>query len=174
LLGRVGHDFDHAGLAVDKPAGEAFADVGFPLPGLIPPGVERVDTPLAELAVSKTERGTRVEWLDGVPDGPRALELFGATVSAAEYDSHWHRTFAPGSKFLTHPSMRATSTTEPSRTRTRGARGRPALASAGAIAPASRRRALGDLRDRGAELVRRAVARLGEDRAHAGSASRRP
>jgi arylamine N-acetyltransferase len=106
LLGKVGRDFDHAGLAVDTPAGEVLADVGFPLPGLIPTRVERVDTPLAELAVAKTERGTRVEWLDGVPDGPRALELFGATVSAAEYDSHWRRTFAPGSKFLTLLSMR--------------------------------------------------------------------
>ncbi len=106
LLGKVGRDFDHAGLAVETPAGEVLADVGFPLPGLIPQGVERVETPLAELAVERTERGMRVEWLDGVPDGPRALELFGATVSAAEYDTHWRRTFAPGSKFLTLLSMR--------------------------------------------------------------------
>jgi arylamine N-acetyltransferase len=106
LLGRVGSDFDHAGLAVETPAGEVIADVGFPLPGLIPPGAGRVDTPLAELAVEKTERGIRVEWRDGVPEGPRALELFAPTVTEDEYAAHWRRTFAPGSRFLTLFSMR--------------------------------------------------------------------
>ena len=106
LLGKVGRDFDHAGLAVETPAGEVIADVGFPLPGLIPPGAERVDTALAELAVEKTERGIRVEWRDGVPEGPRALELFAPTVTEDEYAAHWRRTFAPGSRFLTLFSMR--------------------------------------------------------------------
>ena len=106
LLGKVGTDFDHAGLAVETPAGEVIADVGFPLPGLIPPGAERVDTPLAELAIEKTERGIRVEWRDGVPEGPRALELFAPTVTEDEYAAHWRRTFAPGSRFLTLFSMR--------------------------------------------------------------------
>jgi len=106
LLGKVGRDFDHAGLAVETPAGEVIADVGFPLPGLIPPGAERVDTPIAELGVEKTERGIRVEWRDGVPEGPRALELFAPTVTEDEYAAHWRRTFAPGSRFLTLFSMR--------------------------------------------------------------------
>ncbi|HEY4231503.1 MAG TPA: arylamine N-acetyltransferase [Thermoanaerobaculia bacterium] len=106
LLGKVGRDFDHAGLAVETPAGEVIADVGFPLPGLIPPGAERVDTTLAELAVEKTERGIRVEWQDGVPEGPRALELFAPTVTEDEYATQWRRTFAPGSRFLTLFSMR--------------------------------------------------------------------
>lgn len=106
LLGRVGRDFDHAGLAVETPAGETLADVGFPLPGLIPSGAERVETALAELAVEKTERGTRVRWVDGVPDETRALELFAPTVSESEYDAHWRATFAPGARFLTRIAMR--------------------------------------------------------------------
>src|SRR5262245_31665869 len=55
-LGRVERDFDHAGLLVESatPAGEVLADVGFPLPALIPPGVERLETALAELSIART------------------------------------------------------------------------------------------------------------------------
>ena len=133
LLGRVGRDFDHAGLAVDTPAGEVLADVGFPLPGLIPAGAERVETSLAELAVERTERGMRVEWLDGVPDGPRALELFDAEVSAAEYDGALAPDVRAGVE-VPDASLDAPRSRQPNRfLRGRGgARGRPALAPADA------------------------------------------
>jgi arylamine N-acetyltransferase len=106
LLGRVEHDGDHAGLAVAAPAGEVLADVGFPLTAVIPAGVERLETALAELAITRTARGTAVAWLDGVPEGPRGLELFSETVSEERYREHWRKTFRPDSRFLTRVAMR--------------------------------------------------------------------
>src|SRR5262245_57323639 len=112
LLGRVERDFDHAGLLVEAeaetaaPAGEVLADVGFPLPALIPPGVERLETALAELSIARTPRGTAVAWVDGVPEGPRALELFDEPVTEERFREHWRKTFHPGSRFLTRLSMR--------------------------------------------------------------------
>jgi arylamine N-acetyltransferase len=106
LLGRVERDGDHAGLAVETPAGEVLADVGFPLPALLPAHAETVETALAELAITRTPRGTAVAWLDGVPEGPRALELFSETVSEESFAEHWRRTFHPGSRFLQRIAMR--------------------------------------------------------------------
>src|SRR5262249_5533791 len=71
LLGRVERDFDHAGLLVEAeaeaetgtPAGGVLADVGFPLPALIPVGVERLETALGELSITRTGRGTAVAWV---------------------------------------------------------------------------------------------------------------
>ena len=106
LLGRVEHDGDHSGLAVATPAGETLADVGFPLPALVPPQGDRLDTPLAELLIERTARGTAVRWVDGVPEGPRSLELFAAEVSEESFAEHWRKTFRPGSRFLRRVSMR--------------------------------------------------------------------
>ena len=106
LLGRVEHDGDHAGLAVETGAGETLADVGFPLPALLPADAERVESARSELAIARTARGIAVEWVDGVPEGPRALELFSETVSEERFAEHWRRTFHPGSKFLKRIAMR--------------------------------------------------------------------
>jgi arylamine N-acetyltransferase len=106
LLGRVQHDGDHAGLAVETPAGETLADVGFPLPALVPARGERLETVLGELAIERTARGTAVRWVDGVPEGPRSLELFAGEVSAETFAEHWRRTFHPGSRFLRRVEMR--------------------------------------------------------------------
>jgi arylamine N-acetyltransferase len=106
LLGRVEHDGDHAGLAVETSAGETLADVGFPLPALLPAHAERVESTLAELSIARTARGIAVEWVDGVPEGPRALELFSDTVPEERFAELWRRTFRPGSRFLKRIAMR--------------------------------------------------------------------
>lgn len=106
LLGRVERDFDHAGLAVAAASGETLADVGFPLPALIPPDAESLETPLAELRIEPTPRGKSVAWVDGVPEGPRALELFSETATPERFEAHWRATFRSDSRFLARVAMR--------------------------------------------------------------------
>lgn len=109
-LGRVERDFDHAGLLVEAETGTSsggvLADVGFPLPALIPAGADRVESALGELSVARTGRGTAVAWVDGVPEGPRALELFDEAVSEERFAEEWRKTFRSSSRFLTRLSMR--------------------------------------------------------------------
>jgi len=104
-LGRVERDFDHAALVVATEVGEWIADVGFPLPALLPVGGGEVETEIAALSATETERGLIVRFLSGVPDGPRRLEIFRAPVSEDEYLTLWRKTFRPDSKFLRNVSL---------------------------------------------------------------------
>jgi arylamine N-acetyltransferase len=104
-LGKVEKDFDHAALVVSTEGGEWIADVGFPLSALIPMGGGEVETEIAELAATATERGLAVRFLSGVPDGPRRLEIFRAAVPEEEYLELWRRTFRADSRFLTNVSL---------------------------------------------------------------------
>ncbi len=106
VLGRVERDFDHAALVVREAAASWICDVGFPLPALLPAGEGRIDTTLAEIAVGTTSRGYRIEFLSGVPDGPRALEIFGSEVPEEEFRDRWRETFASDSKFLSGVVLR--------------------------------------------------------------------
>ena len=100
VLGRVGKDFDHAALFVDLPSGSWICDVGFPLPALIPARRGRVETGMGALAVEETARGFRVDFEDGVPSGPRGIEVFREPVSDDTFQRHWEATFGPSSNFL--------------------------------------------------------------------------
>src|SRR5258706_562273 len=85
-LGRVQTNFDHAALRVTLDGREWIADVGFPLPALLPGETleaEEIETPRGSLRVTPGARGRRVEILGGVPEGPRELEVFNAPVSQA-------------------------------------------------------------------------------------------
>jgi arylamine N-acetyltransferase len=104
-LGRVERDFDHAALIVSTEGGEWIADVGFPLPALVPVGGGEVETEIAALLATETERGLLVRFVSGVPDGPRRLEIYRAPVSEDEYLALWRKTFRPDSKFLTNVSL---------------------------------------------------------------------
>ena len=99
-LGRVREDFDHAALFVSADGAEWVCDAGFPLPVLLPAHPSRVESPLGAFEVVGTDRGFRVDFDGGVPDGPRKLEIFGAPVSAGEFDARWRETFRSSSKFL--------------------------------------------------------------------------
>jgi hypothetical protein len=104
-LGRVQLDFDHAALFVALGGGEWIADVGFPLPALLPAGGGEVETEIAALSAARTDRGIGVRFLSGVPEGPRRLEIFRDAVSDDEFAERWRKTFRPGSKFLASVSV---------------------------------------------------------------------
>jgi arylamine N-acetyltransferase len=104
-LGRVTLDFDHAALFVALGGGEWIADVGFPLPALLPAGGGEVETEIAALSAARTDRGIGVRFLSGVPEGPRRLEIFRDAVSDDEFAERWRKTFRPESKFLASVSV---------------------------------------------------------------------
>ncbi|HEV8608776.1 MAG TPA: arylamine N-acetyltransferase, partial [Thermoanaerobaculia bacterium] len=100
-LGRVEVDFDHAALFVPIGGREWIADVGFPLPALVPAAGGDVETEVAALAAAETDRGVGVRFASGVPEGPRRLEIFRDAVSEDDFLARWRKTFRPDSKFLT-------------------------------------------------------------------------
>jgi hypothetical protein len=104
-LGKVEADFDHAALIVAAGGVEWIADVGFPLPGLVPGSGGEVETEVAALSAAVTDRGVGVRFVSGVPDGPRRLEIFRDPVSEEAFLALWRKTFRPGSRFLTAVSL---------------------------------------------------------------------
>ena len=105
-LGRVQADFDHAALFVEAGGREWLADVGFPLPGLLPAGGGEVETGTASVSAVEGARGLEVRFTSGVPEGPRRLEIFRDPVSGEDFLARWRSTFRPDSKFLTDVSLR--------------------------------------------------------------------
>ena len=106
VLGKVERDDDHAALLVASAAGESIVDVGFPLPAILPARAGAAATAQGELAVAGTDRGFLIEYREGVPDGPRALELFSAPVREERFAALWRDTFRAGSKFLSEVCLR--------------------------------------------------------------------
>ncbi len=100
ILGRVRHDFDHAALLVSIGGRDWIADVGFPLPALLPAAAGSTDTGMGGISVKESARGWSVALEDGVPAATRALELFRAEVDEAQYGACWENTFRPGALFL--------------------------------------------------------------------------
>lgn len=106
LLGRVERDDDHAALLVETAAGKSIVDVGFPLPAILPAGAALVASAQGEIQVEPTARGVAVALRDGVPEGPRSLEIFLAPVSEEHFAAHWRETFRPGGRFLREVTLR--------------------------------------------------------------------
>jgi N-acetyltransferase len=106
VLGRVADDVDHAALLVESAGEEWVCDVGFPLPAVLSLREGETDTALGNLRVGRTPRGFFVELLEGVPEGPRAVEIFDAPVPDPEFLARWRRTFRPDSEFLEAVSLR--------------------------------------------------------------------
>ena len=104
-LGRVEADFDHAALVVSVGGAEWIADVGFPLPALVPGSGGEVETEIAALSAAVTDRGVDVRFVSGVPEGPRHLEIFRDPVSEEEFTTLWRKTFRSDSRFLTAVSL---------------------------------------------------------------------
>ena len=105
-LGRVQEDFDHAALFVASGGEEWICDVGFPLPAVLPAREGETETELAALRIARTGRGWSVELLEGVPEGPRSLEIFETSVEARDFAAHWRRTYHPDSRFLREVALR--------------------------------------------------------------------
>jgi hypothetical protein len=106
LLGRVERDFDHAALLVGTPAGDMLADVGFPLPALIPARGGRIETEVLDVEASPTPRGLHIGFSGGVPEGPRELDVFFDEVTEERFRDLWRSTFAPRSRFLRSVTLR--------------------------------------------------------------------
>jgi arylamine N-acetyltransferase len=106
VLGKVRHDGDHAALLVETAAGESIVDVGFPLPAILPGRAGAAASSQGEIEVTETARGFRIELLEGVPEGPRTLEVFSAPISEEQYRNRWRETFRPGSRFLNELCLR--------------------------------------------------------------------
>ena len=107
VLGRVERDFDHAALLIEHNEGLWICDAGFPLPRLVPARGGEVETELGRLSVSDTDRGFRVRFLEGVPEGPRSLEIFTRELLPGEFDNVWQATFRPDSRFLAAVAVRS-------------------------------------------------------------------
>ncbi|MET0619764.1 MAG: arylamine N-acetyltransferase [Thermoanaerobaculia bacterium] len=108
VIGQVRNPEDHAALFVETPRGETIADVGFPLPVLIPAAPGLVESALAGLRIEaiRSGEGFRVTFEGGVPEGPRTLAIGTATVSPEAYRELWRRTFRKGAPFLQEVSLR--------------------------------------------------------------------
>ncbi len=106
ILGRVQRDDDHAALLVETAAGPSIVDVGFPLPAILPARAGAAATAQGELAVAETPRGFRIEFTEGVPEGPRAIEVFAAEVSDQRFVALWRDTFRAGAQFLGEVCLR--------------------------------------------------------------------
>jgi hypothetical protein len=100
VLGRVVRRGDHAALIVETAEGEAIVDVGFPLPAILPARPGTFATPMGELSVAEAGQGLRICFREGVPEGPRSLEIFPAPVGEEPFAELWRRTFRPSGRFL--------------------------------------------------------------------------
>lgn len=106
LLGKVGADYDHAALLVTVGGREWIADVGFPLPVLLPAAEGSTDSGMGGISVTRSPRGWSVAFEDGVPAATRGLEIFDAPVAESEYRARWEETFLPGAHFLQRVVLR--------------------------------------------------------------------
>ena len=104
-LGRVEEDFDHAALFVTAGGKEWVADVGFPLPALLPAAGGEAESGISPISAAASPRGLDVRFLSGVPEGPRRLEIFRKPVSDDDFLAQWRKTFRPGARLLSAVSL---------------------------------------------------------------------
>jgi hypothetical protein len=105
-LGRVSTDGDHTALFVERDGRSLLCDVGFPLPAILPAAPGRYPTSGGTLEVARTPGGLAVAFADGVPEGPRSLEVFSRPVSPEEFEDLWRATFRPEAPFLSGVRLR--------------------------------------------------------------------
>ncbi len=106
VLGRVVRDGDHSALMVETPVGESIVDVGFPLPSILSGRAGTASTPQGDVEIVETARGFLVRYREGVPEGPRELEIFREDVPDDRFEALWRETFLPGSRFLQEVCLR--------------------------------------------------------------------
>jgi hypothetical protein len=104
-LGRVDEDFDHAALFVAAGGKDWIADVGFPLPALLPAVGGDVEAETSSIAATASPRGVVVRFLSGVPEGARRLEIFRDPVSEEDFVTLWRKTFRSDARFLSAVSL---------------------------------------------------------------------
>jgi len=82
------------------------ADVGFPLPALLPAAPAFVETPTVALRVEPSPAGFEIAFEGGIPEGTRSISIFTDPVPAELYDRLWRETFRPGGPFVQEVSLR--------------------------------------------------------------------
>jgi hypothetical protein len=105
-LGRVRNPDDHAAIFVEAPGGTMIADVGFPLPALLPAASAFVETPTVALRAEPSPDGFEITLEGGVPDAIRSFAIHAAPVPAEAYDRLWRETFRPGALFIQEVTLR--------------------------------------------------------------------
>lgn len=100
VLGRVGTDFDHSALLVEREGRQWICDVGYPLQVVLPAAAGEYPTPRGGLRVETTGRGFSVEFLHDLPEASRRIEIFSAPVTEEEFERRWQATFRPEAHFL--------------------------------------------------------------------------
>ena len=105
-LGRVRNPNDHAALFVQTSGGQMIADVGFPLPALLPAAPAFVETPTVALRVEPSPAGFEIAFEGGVPEGTRSISIFSDPVPEELYDRLWRKTFRPDGPFVREISLR--------------------------------------------------------------------
>ena len=108
VVGQVRNPGDHAALVVETPKGETIADVGFPLPVLVPATPGLVESALAGLRIetARSGEGLQVSFEGGVPEGPRTFTIGTVTTLPEDYRELWRRTFRKGAPFLQEVNLR--------------------------------------------------------------------
>jgi arylamine N-acetyltransferase len=99
-FGRVRKDDDHSALLVELSGEQWICDAGFPLPALLPARPGRVETGVGALVVTDTDRGWRIDFDGGVPEGIRGIDVFRDPVPAERFQRRWRESFEPGANFL--------------------------------------------------------------------------
>ena len=105
-LGRVRNPDDHAALLIETPGGETIADVGFPLPALLPAASAFVETPTVVLRSEPSPEGFEITLEGGVPEAIRSFAIHRAPVPPELYDRLWRETFRSDGPFVQEVSLR--------------------------------------------------------------------
>ncbi|HTY41999.1 MAG TPA: arylamine N-acetyltransferase [Thermoanaerobaculia bacterium] len=106
VLGRVRRANGHAALIVEAPGGETIADVGYPLPALVPAKAGLVETPTVDLRVEAGDSWFEVFFDEGVPEGNRSIGIGAATAEPEAFEAAWRDSFRDGALFLQEVSLR--------------------------------------------------------------------
>jgi N-acetyltransferase len=105
-LGRVRNPDDHAAIFVETPRGTMIADVGFPLPALVPATSALVETPTVALRAEPSPNGFEITLEGGVPDTIRSFAIHAGPVPENTYDRLWCETFRPTAPFIQEVTLR--------------------------------------------------------------------
>ncbi len=99
ILGRVREPRDHASLLFPLDGRTWLADVGYPLPGLLPLETASLDTPEGSLELVVSGSSGVLRFGSG-PESGRGIEFSFEPVSDDEFRREWERTFSEKSLFL--------------------------------------------------------------------------
>jgi arylamine N-acetyltransferase len=105
LLGHVEKDGDHGALRVDFDTEAVLADVGFPLPALLPLAGGQASSPLGQISLRPEDDHYAVVCFDEGPWASRQIRIDLAPVPGEAIDAARGAAFSPGAPFLDHLAL---------------------------------------------------------------------